>query len=53
MITKEHYGKWIALSADGNEIVAYSENLKDLVEKVGNTKVMYEKVTFPDRLYAF
>ena len=53
LIQKEHFGKWIAFSADRTKIIAFSENLKDLSQKVGDSKVIYEKATYPDRLYAF
>ena len=53
MIGKEHFGKWVAFSANRGEIVGYSADLKELSKKVGNRKVVYEKVLYPDRLYAF
>ncbi len=53
LLGKEHFGKWVAFSSDRTKIVAFSENLKELSQKVGNAKVVYEKVMHPDRLYAF
>lgn len=53
LLREEHFGKWVAFSADRTKIVAFSDSLKDLSQKVGDVKVVYEKATYPDRLYAF
>lgn len=53
LFTKEHYGKWVALSADKKEILGYSEKLTDLTKKLGTSEIIYKKPLDPAKVYAF
>ena len=51
-IKKEHIGKWVALSKNRKGVVAYSNNLKDLQQKVGKN-VVYIRPLPTDTVFAF
>ncbi len=53
IIKKEHEGKWVALSENGTEVIAYSDSLMDLKAKIGERKVTYMKAPRSDIAYAF
>ena len=50
---KEHEGKWVALSGDRKEVIAFSEDLGELIREVKDSNAVYERVLRSDRLYAF
>ena len=52
-ITKEYENKWVALSPDHTEVVAFSSDLMDLKEKVGKRDVVYMKVPESGTYFAF
>lgn len=53
ILTREHEGKWVALSPEYDKVVAFSDTLPHLAQKVGDTDVVYMKATSPDVNYAF
>jgi len=53
LFSSEHYGKWVALSADKSMILDYSENFNTLFKKLGNKDVVYTKALDPSINYAF
>ena len=50
---EEHYGKWVALSADRKKILDFSTNLSQLSSKFGTKDVVYTKPLDPNKSYAF
>jgi hypothetical protein len=52
LITKEHTGKWVAVSTDYKKIFGYSNNLQDLTKK-DFKKVVYLKALSSDMQYSF
>lgn len=53
IIKKEHEGKWIALSEDGKKVLASSDTLIELKQKVGDIEHVTMKVPRSDVSYAF
>lgn len=53
LYTVEHYGKWVALSADRKKILDYSSSLSSLTNKHGTEKVVYTRPLDPSLNYAF
>lgn len=50
--TKNHYGKWVALSADRKKILDYSEDLVKLSKKNGSDAV-YVRAQDPSLAHCF
>lgn len=53
IITKEHEGKWIALSPDQKKVIAFSDDFRELSKKVKGQKVVYTRALRSDTHYAF
>ena len=53
VITKEHAGKWVALSPDHASVVDYADDLETLEGKVGGREVVFMRVRKPGIAYAF
>lgn len=53
LITKEYENKWVALSPDHTEVIAFSPDLMNLKEKVGGRDVVYMKVPESGTYFAF
>jgi hypothetical protein len=53
ILKKEHEGKWLALSTDYKKIIASSNDLISLTNKIGKQKVVITKGLSSDVSYAF
>jgi hypothetical protein len=53
VITKDHVGKWVALSQDQTKVLAVSENLEELEKQIDDDTVIVTKVKKPGVSYAF
>lgn len=52
-LKKEHEEKWVAMNKTMNKVIAYSEHLSDLREKMGrdNMEIVYMRVPRSDTVY--
>ena len=53
IIKEEHEQKWVALSPDKTQVVAFDEKLLELKKKIGDQKVIYMKVPPADVYLSF
>jgi hypothetical protein len=53
MFTKDHYGKWVALSADRKNILGYADELSVLAQKFSDENIVYIKPLNPQIAHAF
>lgn len=53
ILTKEHEGKWVALSPMYDKVIDYSNDLMSLTKRIQNQNVVYMKPTASDSFYAF
>lgn len=52
-LDNKYEGKWVALSVDYKKVIAYSDSLKSLTNKIGKQKAVITKGLAPDMNYAF
>jgi hypothetical protein len=53
ILREEHYGKWVAFSADQTKVIDFADTLKQLAAKVGDKKAIFSKAVDPSKTYAF
>jgi hypothetical protein len=53
ILKKEHEKKWVALSADNTEVIAFDEDLLKLDARVNGQDVVYMKVPSSDVYLSF
>ena len=53
IIKEEHERKWVALSRDKSEVIAFDENLMELKKRIGNQKVVFMKIPSGDVYLSF
>ncbi len=53
VLTKAHEKKWVALTRDYKQVVAYDENLAELDRQVGAKDVVFMKVPSSDVFLSF
>ncbi len=49
-LLKPYANKWVALSSNKKEVLAYSNQLKDVVKKIKTKDVIFTKV-FPEKSF--
>ena len=53
LLKTEHWGKWIALSADQSKVIGLSNSFKELENKLGRKNIVYMKAPERGVSYAF